>query len=419
MMIAHKIALDPNNKQRTYFAKACGVSRFAYNWALAEWDKQYQAHKLDPALPKPSEGALRRELNSIKREQFPWMLEVTKNAPQMAIIQLGKAFRNFFKGTAKHPNFHKKGVNDSFTITNDQFSTTGKKIRIPGLGWVTMREALRFEGKIMSATVSRSANKWFVSITVEKQDNINTSENQGAVGVDLGISALATFSTGEKVVGPKAHKALLNRQKRLARSLSRKHIAAKAKIGLKPNQPIPKGVRLPTSENARKARKKLAKIHARISNIRQDSMHKLTTCLVTLFHIIGIENLNVSGMMKNRKLARSIADMSFFEFKRQLHYKAAMNGGVVVEVDRWYPSSKTCSDCGYKVDSLPLRVRSWICPSCETTHDRDINAAKNLKQYALTILNQTAGSSSVVACGEESSGLYFGIGETGLCEAGI
>ena len=143
MMIAHKIALDPNNKQRTYFAKACGVSRFAYNWALAEWDKQYQAHKLDSALPKPSEGALRRELNSIKREQFPWMLEVTKNAPQMAIIQLGKAFRNFFKGTAKHPNFHKKGVNDSFTITNDQFSTTGKKIRIPGLGRVTKREALR------------------------------------------------------------------------------------------------------------------------------------------------------------------------------------------------------------------------------------------------------------------------------------
>jgi putative transposase len=362
---------------------------------------------------------LRRELNSIKREQFPWMLEVTKNAPQMAIIQLGTAFKNFFKGTAKHPRFHKKGVNDSFTITNDQFSTTGKKIRIPGLGWVKMREALRFEGKILSGTVSRSADKWFVSITVEKENHVNNSENQGAIGVDLGISALATLSTGEKVVGPKAHKALLNRQKRLSRSLSRKQIAAKAKIGLKPNQPIPKGVRLPTSENAKKARKKLAKLHGRISNIRQDAMHKLTTGLTTLFHLIGIENLNVSGMMKNRKLARSIADMSFFEFKRQLNYKAAMNGGVVVEADRWYPSSKTCSECGYKMDSLPLKIREWRCPSCETTHDRDVNAAINLRQYALTILNQTAVSSTVSACGEESSGLYFGTDETGLCEAGI
>jgi len=151
MLIAHKIALDPNNVQATYFAKAAGTARFAYNWALAEWQRQYEAWKQDNSLPKPSEAALRRQLNAIKREQFPWMLEVTKNAPQMAIIQLGEAFKNFFAGRAKYPKFRKKGVHDRFTLSNDQFSIDGCRIRIPMLGWVRMREPLRFNGKILSA----------------------------------------------------------------------------------------------------------------------------------------------------------------------------------------------------------------------------------------------------------------------------
>jgi putative transposase len=197
MLIAHKIALNPNNVQATYFARAAGTARFAYNWALAEWQRQYDACKLDTALPKPSQMALRRQLNSIKAEQFPWMLDVTKNAPQMAIIQLGVAFKNFFAGRAKYPKFKKKGVHDRFSLTNDQFSVDGSRIRIPSLGWVRMRETLRFTGKIMSATVSRVADRWFVSITVDTQDDLPLpkAENQGAVGVDLGVSALATLST--------------------------------------------------------------------------------------------------------------------------------------------------------------------------------------------------------------------------------
>jgi len=139
MLIAHKIALDPNNVQATYFARAAGTARFAYNWALAEWQRQYETCKTDPALPKPSQMALRRTLNSIKGEQFPWMLEVTKNAPQMAIIQLGAAFKNFFAGRAKYPKFRKKGLHDRFGLTNDQFSVDGSRIRIPNLGWVRMR----------------------------------------------------------------------------------------------------------------------------------------------------------------------------------------------------------------------------------------------------------------------------------------
>jgi putative transposase len=165
VLIAHKIALRPNNVQATYFSRACGTARFAYNWALAEWQRQYAAWKADNSLPKPSQAALRRQLNAIKREQFPWMLEVTKNAPQMAIIQLGEAFKHFFAGRARYPVYRKKGVHERFSLTNDQFSVEGSRIRIPNLGWVRMRESLRFTGKVMSATVSRQADSWFVSIT--------------------------------------------------------------------------------------------------------------------------------------------------------------------------------------------------------------------------------------------------------------
>ncbi|WGZ94307.1 MAG: RNA-guided endonuclease TnpB family protein [Candidatus Thiothrix putei] len=380
MIISHKIRLDPNHKQATYLAKAAGTARFAYNWALAEWQTQYAAWKDDNTQPKPNQMGLRRQLNAIKREQFPWMLEVTKNAPQMAIIQLGAAFKNFFAGRAKYPQFKKKGKSrDSFTLTNDQFSLDGCRIRIPNLGVVRMRETLRFSGKILSATISRTADQWFASITVDTTSNhLPPAKNQGTVGVDLGVSALATLSTGEKVVGAKPHKALLSRLKRLSRSLSRK---------------------VKGSANRHKAKQKLATLHARIANIRQDSLHQLTTDLTRRFHTIGIEDLNVSGMVKNRHLSRAISDMGFFEFRRQLEYKAGMRGAVVVVADRFFASSKTCSaaGCGHKVEKLPLSVREWTCPDCRAVHDRDVNAAKNLKKYAV--------SYTVSACGGEGSGL--------------
>jgi putative transposase len=239
----------------------------------------------------------------------------------------------------------------------------------------------------MSATISRVADHWFVSITVDMPDSshLPKAESQGAVGVDLGVSALATLSTGEVIPGPKAHTTLLIRLKRLSKSLSRKQ----------------KG-----SANRAKAKEKLARLHARISHIRQDALHKLTTNLTRRFHTICIEDLNVRGMMKNRHLARYIADMSFFEFRRQLEYKVAMRGGQVVVADRFFPSSKTCSACGHMLDALPLSVREWVCPDCGAVHDRDLNAAKNLLAYGLAVLNgPTASSAGSNACGEEGSGL--------------
>lgn len=382
MIRAHAIALDPNDKQATHLAKAAGVARFAYNWALTEWGRQYRAHTLDASLPKPSQAALRRQLNSVKRVEFPWMSEVTKCAPQMAIIHLGDAFQNFFTRKSRYPTYRKKGVDDRFTLTNDQFAVSGKRVRIPKLGWVRMREELRFEGKILSSTVSRRAGRWFISITVDVASGdvsaavVPSPENQGVVGVDLGVATLAVLSTGERVVGPKAHTALLARQRRLARSLARKRRGSK---------------------NRSKAKGRLAKLHARIANVRLDATHKLTSRLVNEFGTVVIEDLNVSGMMKNRRLARSISDASFREVRRQLEYKCAERGKHLVIADRWFASSKTCSVCGQRRAGLMLSQRSWVCACCGSLHDRDLNAAMNLAAYAA--------SSAVSACGGEGSGV--------------
>lgn len=392
MFRGHRIRLDPNNVQATYLARAAGTARFAYNWALAEWQRQYEACRADPDLPKPNEKALRRQLNAIKRMQYPWMLEVTKNAPQMAIQQLGRAFENFFKGRARYPRYRRKGRDDRFTLTNDQFSVKDKRIRIPKLGWLRMCESLRLSGRIVSASIERVADRWYASVVVNTDaSHLPPAKNQGAVGVDLGVRTLATLSTGETFAGPKALRSLLARVKRLARSLSRKV----------------KGAR-----NYIKAKNKLARLHAPIAEIRRDGLHKLTTSITRRFHLIGIEDLNVKGMLGNRCLARSITDMGFGELRRQLEYKAAWRGGQVVVVDRWYPSSKTCYCCGHRLEVLDLEVRRWHCPDCGAQHDRDMNAAINLRNMAL--------SSTVAACGGEGAGLgREAQDETGPGEAGI
>jgi putative transposase len=392
MILAHRIRLDPNKVQATHLARAAGTARFAYNWALAEWQRQFEACKADPALPKPNEAVLRRQLNAIKRAQFPWMLEVTKNAPQMAIIQLGRAFQNFFEKRARYPRFRRKGIDDRFTLSNDQFRVDGRRIRIPKLGWLRMRETLRFTGKIVSASVSRRAGHWYASITVDTEDaQLPPAENQGAVGVDFGLTHLATLSTGEKVAGPKALHTLLDRLRRLARSLSRK---------------------VKGSCNRRKEKARLARLHARIANVRANGLHQLSANIVRCFHTIGIEDLHVKGMLRNRCLSRAIADMGFAELRRQFVYKADRRGGQVVLIDRWYPSSKTCSCCRYKLEALDLAIRQWTCPGCGAQHDRDINAAINLRNMAV--------SSTVFACGGEGAGpVCEAQDETGPGEAGI
>ncbi len=377
-ILAHKIRLRPNRKQQERLAQAAGVARFAYNWGLSEWERQYQLSLVDPGVPRPDWMSLNRRLNAIKRDEFPWMLEVTKCAPERALMELGRGYRNFFAKRARRPRYHKKGVHDSFYLHRNALKIKGEKLWVPKLGWIRMYEPLRFNGRITSATVSRQADCWFVSVAVEMPRPEIAPRPHAVVGVDLGCKDLATLSTGEKIAGPKPHKALLARQRRLQRSLSRKQ----------------KG-----SHNRAKARLKLARHHMRVANIRRDALHKLTTRLTREFTIIGIEDLNISGMSKNHALARSILDQSFGEFRRQLEYKAARSGVTIVAADRFFPSSKRCSRCLFVLQTLPLAARSWACPSCGAAHDRDINAAKNLEQLAAW--------SAATACGEAGSGDNF------------
>ena len=377
------IELKPNNKQATYFKKACGVARFAYNWALAEWQKQYQEDKAyresceqsgltvdGSQLNLPNEGKLRKQLNAIKREQFPFMMEVTKCAPQIAIQQLGDAYKRFFKGESKYPQFRKKGERDRFGISNDRFKIQKQKgkffIQIPRLGLVKMKEGLRFQGKIMSATISTRGERWFVSINVELLEELQPlPKTKQSIGLDLGITNLATLSDGTKIQAPKPLKTQLKKLRRLNKSLSQKQ----------------KG-----SNNRAKAKAKLSRLYYRISNIRKDFLHKLTTELVRKFDVICLEDLNVKGMMKNRRLSRAIQDLGFYELKRQLIYKANQFGKIVKSVERFFPSSKTCSCCGFKLEKLSLSVRKWTYEKCGEEHDRDINASINILNFANKVL---------------------------------
>jgi putative transposase len=380
MLRVHKIELKANNKQTTYFAKACGVARFAYNWGLEQWQEQYESGK------KPTETALRRELNSIKTVEFPWMLDVTKVAAQQAIKNLGQAFNRFFKKQGKYPRFKKKGIHDSFRADNgpakageDAVKIIGKKMQLPKIGWITLKEAVRFSGQIKSVVISRRAHRWYVAISVETDNLSHVRKNNGTVGVDLGIKTFATLSNGEINIGPKAHTRLLKQLRRKSKQLSRK------KSG---------------SKNAWKAKCSLSQLHARIRDIRVDNLHKFTTELVLHYDKIGIEDLNVKGMVANRKLSRAISDQSFYEFRRQLTYKADWYGSEVIVVNRFFASSKRCHCCGEINQQLKLSDRDWQC-ICGVTHDRDLNAAINIEQYIKT---NTVSSTGINACGEGSTG---------------
>jgi putative transposase len=373
MLKVHKIALDPNDRQATALAKAAGCARFAYNWALARWNEQYEAHQADPeGSPKPNQLALRRELNAIKRERFPWMLEVTKCAPQEAIINLGRAFANFFAGRAGRPTFKKRGMHDSFKCSAGTFSVVGSRLKLPVLGEVRMFEPLRHaDAKLVSLTVSRTADRWFASIAVEVPDAAPvTPPADSAVGVDVGTREFV-LSNGERHEAPRALRKAQRALRRAQKALSRR------KRG---------------SRNREKARRRVARIHARAANVRNDFLHKLSDYLTKTFSVIGIETLNVRGMAQNRHLAKSIMDAAFAEFRRRLEYKAAWRGGRVVAAGTFFPSSKICSTCGAKTKRLPMAVRTWACPACGTTQDRDLNAAVNLEHLAA--------SSAVTACGE-------------------
>jgi len=357
--LAHKIELKPNNKQKTYFKKACGVSRFAWNWALASWEKSYQENKNLPKEERsPINGmSLKKEFNKIKKEQFPWTFEVTKYASQQPFIHLNTAYGRFFKGISGKPKFKKRNKSvDSFYVGGDQVKIQNKKIWVPNLGSVRLKEFPRFEGKIRSATFSRKADRWFVSLQFDTTISPKFPPKE-AVGVDLGINTLAHTSDGVSFLSPKPLTKHLRALKRASRKLSKKEKGSKARG---------------------KQKLKVQKIHLKIANIRKDTLHKISTYLTSQYKRIAIEGLNVSGMLKNHKISRALSDLGFFEFRRQLGYKSEMYGNILVVANMFFPSSKMCSSCGSIKKDLSLKERVYTC-DCGISLDRDLNAALNLR----------------------------------------
>ena len=379
--LAHKIRLDPTPDQIRFFKQAAGTARFVWNWALAEWNRQYEAGQ------KPQGSALKKPFNAIKYQQFPWLHNVHRDAHAQPFADLTDAWHRFFAGQNDRPVFKKKRkTSDSFYVANDKCQIAERRVKLPKIGWVRLRESLRFPGTILGARVVREADQWFFAGQVSVPDSIyyRTRTGNGLEGVDVGIKTVATLSTGDKIAGPNAPRRALRRLKIGQRAITRKMQAAKVRIGVAPQDPLPKGTRLPRSRNWDKAKNHVARTHLRIANLRRDFLHKTSTDLCRKNQAIGIETLSVRGMMANHRLARSVADQGFWQFFTMLKYQAERYGTQLVPADHWFPSSKLCSTpgCGYLKKDLTLKDREWTCPSCGTWHDRDVNAAQNLARLA-------------------------------------
>ncbi|HYA99391.1 MAG TPA: transposase [Ktedonobacteraceae bacterium] len=364
MIKAHKIRLHPTSEQAVYIARAAGTSRFVWNWALAEWNRHYEAGE------KPTAFKLKKHFNEIRREQFPWTWEVTKNASDQPFLDLGKAFTAFFEGRARRPKFKsKKRSKPSFYLANDQFEVGDHRIWIPKLGWVNMAENLRFHGKVTGARLTKTADWWFVALQVEMPDTL-PEKKEASVGIDVGLNRLATLSTGEGIENQAFLKTALGKLRRANKRLHRR------KLG---------------SNNREKARRQVARLHYRITCQRDDLLHKLTTQLASCYGIVGIEDLNLKGLLKNRKLARSFSDAALGKLSSLLTSKTQQRGGRVIKVDRFFPSSKTCHCCGWKWEDMQLSDRLFLCrnPACAYhlfPQDRDHNAAFCILAEALRLI---------------------------------
>src|SRR5436305_3782001 len=369
----YKTELDLNNEQMTACLKHAGAARWAYNWGLRRYEEEYQAGR-----KTPNAISLHKELNALKQTELPWMYDVSKCAPQEALRDLEQAFKHFFRKVALKKEgkwkekcgylkfkSKKRGIG-SFRLTG-ALHIFERAVQLPRLGKLRLKETgyIPTSGvKILSATVSEQAGRWFVSVQLEEEQTGPTLATGTAIGVDLGIKTLATLSDGSVIENPKALRSNLKKLKRLSRRHSRKQ----------------KG-----SRNRRKTTRKLARLHARIATIRSDALHKATSMIGAKTKpdqerpsVIVIEDLNVSGMLKNRKLSRAIADVGFAEFRRQITYKAKQAGSLIHVVSRWEPSSKRCSCCGWIVQDQTLNDRVFVCHECGYVADRDYNAARNL-----------------------------------------
>ena len=379
MIKTHKMALRPERAQVSWFYQQCGYAKFAYNSALSDFKAELAS---DNFL---SMYDLNRRFNA-KKKAFDWTKAQDQRAAMYAIHNLGSAIDNWRKKRAKFPRLKKRGCRHSYTTDEQSVRMEGKHIKLPKIGWVKTFEELRFKGKIVSVTISRTAHRWFASVSVELQPPIHRCPASSefvdwfashtdigtpnliersiypTIGIDVGISTLATLDDGRKYENPKALKRYERKLKREQRKLSRKVFLSK---------------------NWYKQKRKVERLHYRIACIRRDAHHKATTEILIGVSSVGIETLQITNLLKNRKLSKVLSDAALGGFLGKLKTKAASLGIPIFQADRFFASSKTCSMCGHKKDDLTLSERQYHCSNCGTSIDRDVNAAINLKTLAV------------------------------------
>ena len=365
---AYKYRFYPSDEQKRILAQTFGCCRYVYNWALRQRTDAYYQH----GERLYYEDTAQRLVLLKKQEETIWLNEVSSVPLQQSLRHLDKAFRNFFEGRAEYPTFKKKRHQQSATYASNAFSWDGHTLTLAKMDaslTIVWHRPLPDGCKPSSVTITKDeAERYFVSILVE-EDIKPLEVTPKTVGLDLGLKSMVITSDGHTYGNPKF---FAQDEKKLAKA-QRRHTKKK------------KG-----SKNRAKARLKVARIHKKIADRRRDYQHKLSTQTIRENQVVCIESLQVKNMVKNHCLAKAISDVGWSEFVRQLEYKAAWYGRTVVKIDKWYPSSRRCFDCGHILDSLTLDVRSWACPQCGVVHDRDINAAKNILAAGL----------AVAACGE-------------------
>ena len=379
---SYEIRIYPNARQRELIERTFGCARWVYNRCLETRKAEYERTGRSPSVYQ-----LQKLVTAWKRTDAPWLGEVDSHALQQAAVNLGRAFDGFFRrcragGKPGYPRFKSKRDARQSYRTNWGISVPdARHVKLPIIGVVKARVSRPVEGRVLNATVKRvPSGKYFCVLCCTDCPEPEAAPGAIAVlGIDAGVHDLMARSDGVKVASPKA---LARGERKLAREqrrLSRKR----------------KG-----SASRRKQKRKVARIHERIANQRKDALHKATTEAVRESQAIAVEDLNVRGMEKNRRLAKSVSDASMSEMARQLEYKCAWHGRRFVKVSRWYPSSKMCSTCGHVLEELPLSVRAWTCPVCGASHDRDLNAAVNIAREGARLLNKADGTAGLAGTGD-------------------
>ena len=360
---AYRFRFYPTPEQETLLAQTFGCVRVVYNHML-----RLRSEAWEQRQERMGYNATSAALTLLKKQpEYAWLNDVSSVPLQQALRHLQTAFGNFFAKRGRYPQFKRKGSHQSAEYTASAFRWDGESLKLAKMEApldVRWSRQIPPAAKVTTVTVSKdAAGRYFVSLLCD--DVVSTKpEVAQVVGIDLGLTHFAILSDGEKIPAPNAFR---KHEKKLAKLQRR---LAKKKKG---------------SKNRTKVRLKVAKLHAKIADIRKDFTHKLSTRLIHENQVIAVETLAVGNMKKNRKLAKSIGDAGWAEFVRQLEYKAKWYGREIVKIDRWYPSSKRCSDCGYTVEKMPLNVRQWTCPNCGANHDRDVNAARNILAAGLAV----------------------------------